>query len=309
MSLVRLKKSQVVIPLDVPRAFRRTYSRNFLTATHQTGRLMLFAGDQKVEHLNKDFYGRGINSGNGDPRHLFEIASQGKIGLFATQLGLIARYGMDYRKVPYLIKLNSKTDIVPTRQKEPYSELLTTVEQAVEFKKNSRLNILGVGYTIYLGSGYEPQMLHTAAQVIYQAHQHGMLAIIWVYPRGRAVEDETDPHLVAGATGVAACLGADFVKVNYPKERGEDSKEIFQEAVMSAGRTGVICSGGKSVPAAEFLKDLQDQLEVGGAGSATGRNIHQKPLPEALKICRAIYALTIEGRSLKEALKIYRGRA
>lgn len=309
MAIKKLRKSEVLIPLDVPRRMRRTYRRAFLAATHQTGRLMLFAGDQKIEHLNKDFYGKGINSGNSDPRHLFEIAARGKIGLFATQLGLIARFGMNYDEVPYLVKLNSKTDIVPTKQKEPYSELLTTVEQVVEFKKNSGLKILGVGYTIYLGSEYEAKMLHQAAQVVYRAHQNGLLAVIWIYPRGKAVKDETDPHLVAGATGIAACLGADFVKVNYPKEKGAASKKIFGEAVLSAGRTGVVCSGGESVSVTEFLKDLNDQLEVGGAGNATGRNIHQKTLPEALKMCEAIFALTIEGCSLKEALKIYRSRA
>jgi DhnA family fructose-bisphosphate aldolase class Ia len=36
------------------------------------------------------------------------IASRAQIGVFATQLGLIARYGMDYPEVLYLVKLNSK---------------------------------------------------------------------------------------------------------------------------------------------------------------------------------------------------------
>jgi len=73
---------------------------------------MLFAGDQKVEHLNDDFYGEEVPEGDADPEHLFKIASQAKIGVFATQLGLIARYGMDYKNVPYLVKVNSKTNLV-----------------------------------------------------------------------------------------------------------------------------------------------------------------------------------------------------
>ena len=36
---------------------------------------MLFAGDQKVEHLNSDFYGEGIHNDDGDPEHLFKIAA------------------------------------------------------------------------------------------------------------------------------------------------------------------------------------------------------------------------------------------
>ena len=34
----------------------------------------------------------------------------------------------------------------------------------------------------------------------------------------KAVTDEKDPHLIASATGVAARIGSDFVKVNYPKK-------------------------------------------------------------------------------------------
>ena len=41
--------------------------------------------------------------------------------------------------------------------------------------------------------------------------------VLWIYPRGKAVPDEKDPDLIAGAAGVALCLGADFVKVNPPK--------------------------------------------------------------------------------------------
>ncbi len=54
-------------------------------------RLMLMAGDQKVEHLNNDFYGPEIAEDDGDPEHLFRIASRARIWVFATQMGLIAR--------------------------------------------------------------------------------------------------------------------------------------------------------------------------------------------------------------------------
>jgi fructose-bisphosphate aldolase/6-deoxy-5-ketofructose 1-phosphate synthase len=91
---------------------RERYVTNYLEITKNSGRLMLFAGDQKVEHLNDDFYGEEVPEGDADPEHLFKIASQAKIGVFATQLGLIARYGMDYKNVPYLVKVNSKTNLV-----------------------------------------------------------------------------------------------------------------------------------------------------------------------------------------------------
>ncbi len=307
--MVSINKEDVIVPLDVPKAMRETYVDNYMEMTRGTGRLMLFAGDQKVEHLNDDFYGEGVPEDDADPEHLFRIASRAKIGIFASQLGLIARYGMDYKDVPYLVKINSKTNLIETEQDDPFSNLWYDVDQVVEFKENSGLKILGVGYTIYLGSEFEAEMLVQAAQVIYDAHQHGMLSVLWIYPRGEAVKDEKDPHLIAGATGVGACLGTDFVKVNYPKKEGVKSAEIFKEAIRAAGRTRVVCAGGTSDEAAAFLKKLYDQIHISGAqGNATGRNIHQKPLDEAVCMCNAVYALTVEDASVEDALKIYKGK-
>lgn len=304
-----IKANNVSVPLDVPRTVREKYFENYLSITRESGRLMLFAGDQKVEHLNEDFYGEGIHTDDNEPEHLFRIASQAKIGVFATQLGLIARYGMDYPNVPYLVKLNSKTNLVKTSQAEPFSQQWFDVQQVVDFRDNSGLKILGVGYTIYLGSEYEAEMLRQAAQIVYNAHQHGLITVLWMYPRGKAVKDEKDPHLIAGATGVAACLGSDFVKVNYPKREGHESKEIFKEAILAAGRTKVVCAGGASEDVELFLRTLHDQIYVSGAaGNATGRNIHQKSLEEAIRMCNAIYAITVEGTSVEEALKIYHSK-
>jgi DhnA family fructose-bisphosphate aldolase class Ia len=123
-----ISSEDVLVPLDVPQGVRRSYINNYLKITGNSGRLMLFAGDQKVEHLNDDFCGPGISPEDSDPEHLFRIASRAKIGVFASQLGLIARYAPDYSKVPYLIKLNSKTNLVKTSQADPYSGRWLDVE-------------------------------------------------------------------------------------------------------------------------------------------------------------------------------------
>lgn len=304
----RMERDEVLVPADVPPGRRWDYQESYLKITRGSGRLMLFAGDQKVEHLNRDFSGPGISPEDGDPKHLFRIADRGRIGVFAAQLGLIARYGMDYPRVPYLVKLNSKTDLVQADQRDPLSRQLVEVSQVEEFAKDSGLEVLGVGYTVYLGSEYEAEMLREASQIVLQAHRRGLVAVLWIYPRGRAVRDERDPHLIAGATGVAAALGSDFVKVNYPKKEGASSELIFKEAVAAAGRTKVVCAGGASRDPKSFLQELFDQIHVSGAaGNATGRNIHQKGLDEAVRICNAISAITLDDATVEEALRIFRG--
>jgi len=297
------------VPLDVPLEVEDIYIKNYQMITRETDRLMLFAGDQKVEHLNNDFYGENIHIDDANPEHLFKIASKAKIGIFATQLGLISLYGRDYPDIPYLVKLNSKTNLIKTGQMDPISKQWIDIEQVVQFKKQSGLKIAGVGYTIYLGSEYESQMLREAAQMVFKAHQNGLITVLWIYPRGIAVKDEKDPHLIAGATGIGACLGSDFVKVNYPKREGKESKEIFKEAIMAANRTKVLCAGGPSVDVKAFLQRLHDQIFISGAaGNATGRNIHQKSLKEAIRMCNAISAITYRGVSVEEAMLIYEGK-
>ncbi len=295
------------IPLTVRSDKKKTYERNYDKVTHGSGRLFLFAGDQKVEHLNDDFYGEGIAAENATPEHLFQIASKAKIGVFATQLGLISQYGGDFPKIPYLVKLNSKSHLVKTSQADPVSTQWYSIEDVVYFQKQSKLDIVGVGYTIYFGSQFENEMLTQAAQIVYQAHEQGLLSVIWAYPRGKAVADEKDAHLIAGAAGAVGCLGADFVKVNYPsKKEGLSSAEGLQEAVKAAGKTQLICAGGSSMDTEKFLQTLHDQIHISGAaGNATGRNIHQKPLDVAVRFCNAIYGITVENKTVDQVLKLY----
>ena len=312
-----LTEKDVIVPADVPKSMAAEYTKNFLKITHSTGNLMLFAGDQKIEHLNDDFHGRirvdgneiEIPSDDNDPEHLFRIASKAKIGVFATQLGLIAKYGPSYKIVPYIVKLNSKSHLVKTSQKDPQSQAAWTVDDVAKFRKESGLNIVGVGYTVYAGSEFESEMIREAAQAAFHAHQNGLLAVFWMYPRGKAVIDEKDPHLIAGAAGMGSCLGADFVKVNYPKPKEGKAADSFREAILAAGkRTGVITAGGGSKSVSDFLQETWDQINISGCrGNATGRNIHQKPLDEAIRLANAISAITIEGKGVDEAMKIYEG--
>ncbi|MDO9522392.1 MAG: aldolase [Methanocorpusculum sp.] len=297
--------SDITVPLDVPLAMRDIYLSNYDLITAGSGRLMLFAGDQKIEHLNDDFYGAGISEDDADPEHLFRIASKAKIGVLAAQLGLIVRYAGDYPSVPYLVKMNSKSHLVNVSQKDPVSPQLWSVEQIADIAEESGIKIAGVGYTIYLGSENEADMLAEAAQIINEAHFYGMVCVLWIYPRGKAVGDEKDPHLIAGAAGVAACLGSDFVKVNAPKKDGKSSPELLREAVRAAGRTKLVCAGGSVTTEEKFLSELYDQIHVGGAsGNATGRNIHQKSLDDAVKFCNAIYAITVENKSVSDAIAL-----
>ena len=303
-----ITRDQVKVPADVSADARETYIDNYMAATRGTGRLMLFACDQKVEHLNGDFYGEGIDLADLDPEHLYKIASEGVCGVCAGQRGLVARYAADYPEVNYLVKMNSKTNLVKTAQDDPYSPQLHDLEAVLDMRANG-VNVVGLGYTIYLGSEYESTMLAEAGQLIAEAHAAGLLVVLWIYPRGKAVADEKAPALIAGAAGVALCLGADFVKVNPPKATDEaTSAESLAIASAAAGRTGLVCAGGSTVDAETFLAQLHDQIHIGHAcGNATGRNIHQRSLDEAVRLTKAISAITLADYSVADALAVFKG--
>ena len=303
-----LNRADVKVPAGVPAEARETYIDNYLKATQGTGRLMLFACDQKIEHLNDDFYGEGIDPADASPDHLFQIGVEGVIGVWAGQRGLVAAYAEDYPDINYMIKMNSKTHLIKKDQDDPYSPQLHSFEAVLELIQNG-VNVVAIGYTIYLGSEYESQMMAEAGELIAQAHAAGLIVCLWVYPRGKAVPNEKDPHLLAGAAGTALCLGADFVKVNPPvATETETPAQLLREASLASGRCGLVCAGGSTVDAESFLTQLWEQIHVGGArGNATGRNIHQRSLDEAVRLTKAISAITLADASAEEAVAIFKG--
>ncbi len=280
---------KIQIPLSVPKSARREYEKNYRNLTNNSGNMLLIAGDQKVEHLNSDFFGPGIAKEDASPKHLFDITKASKGGVLATHLGFIARYGKDYPTIPYIVKVNGKTNLGPNDEKNS-SALWWTVDDIIKFKKDSGLKIGGVGYTVYLGGKYEAEMLKEAAKLSFEAHRVGLLSIIWMYPRGKNVKEE-DIHTIAGGAGTAGALNADFVKIKYPFDLKDKKKTAldFQEAVLAAGRTKIICVGGSKRSEKEMLEFLKLQVKISGSsGLAIGRNLHQRNLKEASEMAQKL---------------------
>lgn len=300
-------KNHCFVPADVPEKKHDTFIKNYNAITRQTGRLFLFSCDQKIEHLNDDFYGPTINAQALHPEHLFRIASQGNIGAMATHLGLLARYAKQYTNVNYIAKLNGTTHLIPTKQQDPKSALLWTVDDVINFHhNNNKVMIAGVGITVYLGSEYEAEHLAQAARTITHAHNEGLVTIVWMYPRGKAIEAETNPHLIAGAAGVALSLGADFAKIKSPA-RTEilSSSASLKIACAAAGNTKIVCSGGAMVESQAYLTQLYDQIHNGDtAGTATGRNIFQRSLTESIALTNAIAGIVYDNIDLKTSISL-----
>lgn len=296
-----------VIPADVPEKKHDIFIKNYNAITRNTGRLFLFSCDQKIEHLNDDFYGPEINAQAIHPEHLFRIASQGNVGAMATHLGLLARYAKQYETVNYIVKLNATTNLIPREQQDPQSSLLWTVNDVLNFKhNNNKIMIAGIGVTVYPGSEQQEKQLTQAAQTIAHAHNEGLVTIVWMYPRGKAISEEHNAHLIAGATGIAVSLGADFVKIKVPAATDiATSTENLKIACAAAGNTKVICSGGKRIEPRDYLEQIYDQIHNGNAaGTATGRNIFQYSLAQSIALTRAIAGIVYDNSDLKTTISL-----
>ncbi len=89
------------------------------------------------------------------------------------------------------------------------SRQLCSVSEAI------KLGASGVGYTLYLGSKYESQMLQEFERIQKEAHAKGIPVIAWIYPRGKSIKNKTEKELIAYSARTGLEIGADIVKLQY----------------------------------------------------------------------------------------------
>lgn len=245
------------------------------------GKSMLLAYDQGLEHgPSKDFNDRNI-----DPAFIMDTAVRGKFCGIVFQKGTAERYYNG--KVPLIVKVNGKTSLP---QGEPVSRQVCSVEHAIS------LGAKGIGYTIYLGSLFEAEMFAEFGRIQEQAHERGVAAIAWIYPRGAAVQNDTSKDVVAYAARTGLELGADAVKIKYTGDSAS-----FSWAVKSAGKVRVFMSGGPKTTTDEaFLIQVRGVMDAGATGLAVGRNVWQHNDP--LKMADYLRKVIFENKRVEEAL-------
>ncbi len=228
------------------------------------GKYLFLAYDHGLEHGPVEFGDRTC-----DPNFILELALRSGYTAVILQKGIAEKYWIGgYKKLPLILKLNGKTNLY---KGEVYSPQLCSVAYA------KKLGASAVGYTIYIGSEYEHKMTKEFGAIVEEAHSLGLSAIAWIYPRGKAVENDTSPEIIAYAARAGLELGADMVKIKY-----SGSRESFAAAVKAAGRTKVVLSGGPWTEEDQFINVVKDVMVAGAVGVAVGRNIWQNKDPYAI---------------------------
>jgi len=262
------------------------------------GTLLFLPIDQGLEHGPRDFRAAGVNPQSIDPEFQLRLALDGGYSGIVFHIGIAQKYMKQYAgKVPLVLKLNGKTDI-PT-DREALSPQTATVEDAV------RLGADAIGYTLYVGSPAQVEDIVQFMEIRAEAERYGMPVIVWAYPRGEAIDGKGGRdsfYAVDYAARVANELGADVVKVNFPKiDPAKDkaapkpyndlqitAEEAFAKVVESAGKTLVLVSGGEKAEDEDVLEKARASMEAGATGLIFGRNLWQRSYEEAMHMTRQI---------------------
>ena len=248
------------------------------------GKILILAYDHGLEHGPVDFEGVPESA---DPERTFEAATHPAVTSVAVQKGLAEAYYPSYEDdVDLLAKLNGTSNLW---MGEPDSAVNCSAEYAAELGASS------VGFTLYGGSNNEIEMAEEFRRAQETAREHDLPVVMWSYPRGQGLKNDTKPSTISYAARLALELGADVAKVKHP-----GSREAMEDAVRMAGATKVVMSGGSKTTDRAFLESVKQTIDAGGKGLAVGRNVWQRENPK--RILDALEAVIFEEATVDEAL-------
>jgi fructose-bisphosphate aldolase, class I len=276
-----------------------------------TGYLSILPVDQGIEHSAAASF--APNPMMLDPENIVRLAVEGGCNAVASTFGVLGSVARKWaHRIPFIVKIN-------------HNELLSypnTYDQTMygNVRQCFDMGALGIGATVYWGSGESRRQLLEISEAFAEAHQLGMFTVLWCYVRNAAFKtDRGDQSLSADLTGQANHLGvtiqADIIKQKLPegnggyndpalKGLGKTHKKVYtdltsdhvidqtrwQVANCFLGRIGLINSGGASGD-----NDLRDAIatavinkRAGGMGLISGRKAFQRPIQEGVELLNAI---------------------
>jgi fructose-bisphosphate aldolase, class I len=267
-----------------------------------TGKLVILPVDQGFEHgPGRSF---AMNPPAYDPRYHFELAVEAGCSAYAAPLGFLEAGAREFAgQVPLILKLNNHDVLL--EEKDPAQAITASVRDAV------RLGCVGIGFTIYPGSGHRLTMYSELRALAEEAKSLGLAVIVWSYPRGSGLskEGETALDVTAYAAHIAAQLGAHVIKVKLPSAHLEQAaaRTVYErEGVPGAslaarvrhvvqaafdGRRLVIFSGGVADQDQAVFDQVRAIRDGGGFGSIIGRNSFQRRRDEAVRFLSTVIGI------------------
>ncbi len=274
-----------------------------------TGYLSILPVDQGIEHSAAASF--APNPEYFDPARLCDLAIEADCSAIASTYGTLASVSRKYvHRIPFIVKINHN-DLF--RYPNTYDQrMFVTAKQAAD------LGATGIGATIYFGSENSARQIEEVSDAFAQAHELGMVTILWCYTRNDAFKTaEKDYHVAADLTGQAnhlgVTIGADIIKQKQPENNGgynavkfgKTNPKVYSELTTDnpidltrwqvvncySGRIGLINSGGEAKGSDDLASAVRTAVinkRAGGMGLILGRKAFQRPMNEGAALVNAV---------------------
>jgi len=213
-------------------------------------------------------------------------------GLFVTR-GVLRSCVDPDENTPIILRVSGATSVIGH---DLADEVITTsVEEMI------RLNVAGVGLSIFVGTDYEQQTLESLGRLVDLCEPYN-IPVMAVTAVGKEMEKRTARYLGL-ACRIAAELGAKIVKTYY-------CEQGFEQVTNGCPVPVVIAGGPKGETEREVFDFVYDGLQKGAIGVNLGRNVWQNPHPTAMM--RALNGVIHDGltpKQAQEAFDEYKSRA
>ncbi len=169
---------------------------------------------------------------------------------------------------------------------------LANEEVAMDMEDAARLNCVGVGVQVYVGTDFETKTIHNMTQLVDAGYKYG-IPVMGITAVGKDMK--RDAQYFRLACRIIAELGAQYVKTYYVDEGFE--------TVTASCPVPIVMAGGKKLPELDALTMAYRAVQEGAAGVDMGRNIFQSDAPRAM--IAAVNAVVHKNTKPKEALEMY----
>lgn len=166
--------------------------------------------------------------------------------------------------------------------------ITTSIKDAI------RLNVAGVGMSVFIGTEHERKTLLGLAELVNQGEEYG-IPVLAITAVGKELE-KRDARYLSLCCRICAEYGAHLVKTYYCEE--------FEKVTESCPVPIVIAGGPKLETEMDALQMTYDAIQRGAVGVDMGRNIWQSDYP--VPMIMAIRSIVHENYTPKQAHDLYR---
>src|SRR5881409_4022108 len=274
-----------------------------------TGYVSILPVDQGIEHSAGASF--APNPMYFDPENIVKLAIEGGCNAVASTFGVLGAVSRKYaHKIPFMVKINHNEFLTFPNK---YDQIMfASIKQAYD------MGATAIGATIYFGSEESSRQIQEVSRAFAQAHEFGLVTVLWCYLRNPAFKTaEKDYHVAADLESQANHLGvtiqADIIKQKLSENNGgynalnfgKTHKAVYsklttdhpidltryQLANCYMGRAGLINSGGASAGESDMKEAVRTAVinkRAGGMGLISGRKAFQRPMQEGVALLNAI---------------------